>query len=957
MKIFLTIVLCVVLTIAKSQLLTWSPQFASDGDNLVITVDANTGNKGLLNHSATDVYVHTGVITNMSSGAGNWRYVKFNQNFDQPNPALQATSLGNNKWQFTINDIRSYYGVPAGETIQKIAILFRSGDGGKKQANADGSDMYIPVFAAGSRQIQIIQPHLRPTYVLSNDPISADVGVQFPVTAIASDAAGTLNLYFNGALVKGPLTGTNTIEATVAASAKGNQLLVAEYIVNGSSYYHTISYFLRKENTIAALPAGVREGINYNADCSTVTLVLYAPNKQYVDVIGEFSGSNWMSNPDFQMNKTPDGNYYWLPISGLTPGVEYAFNYLIDDNICIADPYSEKVLDPDYDKFISAVTYPNLKAYPTHPNVLGSKNGFISILQTCAPAYNWKVKNFVRPDKKNLIVYELLIRDFHDRRSYQTLIDSFAYFKKLGVNAIELMPINEFIANESWGYNPTFYCALDKAYGSKSKLKEFIDLCHYNGIAVILDVVYNHLDAKGTPQGKMYWDKAIDKPAANSPWFNQADPHPYGVFNDLNHTKPATKYLVKRALEYWIEEYKIDGYRLDLAKGFTQKCTNGVNAACPVSSGSVEDYDATRVEILNDYYDHVIARYPETYMILEFLGTKNYNNPSSEENTYATHGYMLWGKNTDTYNQATKGDPSNSNFSKIVYNSTEQSFSTPNEIGYMESHDEERLMYKNLTEGKLDGIYNVRSLNVALARQAAAASLFFTVPGPKMFWQFGERGYDLSIFYNGSNVANKPPRWEYMADANRLKLYDAYSKLISLRLGNPSVFNNTNFTYDFYDNGGLVKRFQIADPNIDGLKVTVIANMAVTEQTRMLYFQSAGNWYNYLSNGVATGINGPTGSSFTLPAANYNLTMQPGEYHVYVSHADNIYMFIGNGNWSESSNWTFGKIPPSPLPSGSKIIVSPQAGGQCILNTEQKISQGASLTISPGRYFTIPSLN
>src|SRR6185436_17158222 len=127
---------------AGAQLLTWSPDFPKDNDNISITVDATRGNQGLLNYNpVSDVYIHTGVITNLSTSATNWRYVKFNQNFNTPNPQLQAVSLGNNKWKFDISNIRAYYGVPAGETILRIAILFRSGNGNTVQRNADGSDM------------------------------------------------------------------------------------------------------------------------------------------------------------------------------------------------------------------------------------------------------------------------------------------------------------------------------------------------------------------------------------------------------------------------------------------------------------------------------------------------------------------------------------------------------------------------------------------------------------------------------------------------------------------------------------------------------------------------------------------------------------------------------------------------------------------------------------------------
>jgi hypothetical protein len=199
----------------------------------------------------------------------------------------------------------------------------------------------------------------------------------------------------------------------------------------------------------------------------------------------------------------------------------------------------------------------------------------------------------------------------------------------------------------------------------------------------------------------------------------------------------------------------------------------------------------------------------------------------------------------------------------------------------MESHDEERTMYRNLNEGNASGSYNVKNLVTALAREEAAATVFFTVPGPKMIWQFEERGYDITLTFGGSNLANKPPHWEYMDDANRKHLYDVYKSILQLRLNNPTVFNNTSFTYDF--NSGLVKLFQIADPNLAGKKVTVLANFDVVQQNKTITFQATGDWTNYISNGTGTGVNGATGINFTLTAAAQTITLQPGEYHIYVS--------------------------------------------------------------------------
>jgi 1,4-alpha-glucan branching enzyme len=467
------------------------------------------------------------------------------------------------------------------------------------------------------------------------------------------------------------------------------------------------------------------------------------------------------------------------------------------------------------------------------------------------------------------MIYELLIRDFTAQHSYQSLIDSFQYFKNLGINAIELMPVNEFDGNESWGYNPDFYFAPDKYYGPKNKLKEFIDKCHQNGMAVILDVVYNHCTGNA-PEAKLYWDAANNRPAANNPWLNQSAPHPYSVFNDFNHTSTATQYLVQRSIDHWLNEYKVDGFRFDLAKGFTQTVT---------TTTTVENYDASRVANLKRYYDGTIASHPDAYMILEFLGTL----PAQEEQEYATHGFMLWGNNNARYNQNTMGYASNSDISPVVYNSPQKGFSNPAEVGYMESHDEERTMFKNELYGNVNGTYNVKDLNTALAREEAAATVFFTVPGPKMIWQFEERGYDTSLVYGGSNLSNKPPYWEYMNNPNRRHLYDTYKKLLDLRLSNPAVFNNTTFTYDFNNNGGLVKTFQIADPSAAGKKVTVVANFDVVAQTKALTFQSTGEWTNYVSNGTGGGINGAINTNFTLTNVAQSITLQPGEYHVFVS--------------------------------------------------------------------------
>ncbi len=859
-KYLLMLVLFFIVTATYAQrLLNWSPEFPVDNSTLVFTIDCTKGNQGLLNFeggNSNNIYVHVGVITNLSTGPTDWKYVKFT--WGTADPLAKATPLGNNKYQYTITNVRSFFGAPAGESIKKVTAIFRNATGTLKQVNSDNSDMYIPVYGNTEYAVRLNLPPFEPRYIPWVEPINVAVGGNINITGVSS-ANAALTLKLNGVTIN-TAASANTISANPTITTACNQTVMLEGNDGTGIKKDSFSFYIAPTTSVAALPAGVQEGINYAANNTAATLVLFAPGKNNVVVLGDFS--NWAVSCSNQMNKTPDGNYYWITINGLTPGTEYAYQYLIDNNIKVADPYTQKVLDPDNDQFINATTYPNLKPYPT-----GLTTGIVSILQTAEPQYTWQVNNFTKPDKKNLIIYELLIRDFTAEHSYQSLIDSLQYFKNLGINAIELMPVNEFTGNESWGYNPTFYFAPDKYYGTKNKLKEFIDKCHLNGIAVLLDVVYNQCDNEA-PQAKMYWNASTGQPAANNPWLNVSAPHPYSVFNDFNHTAIPTQQLVKRSLGFWLTEYKVDGFRFDLGKGFTQMVTN---------TTTVENYDASRVANLKRYYDTVIQNTPSAYAIIEFLGTA----PAQEEQEYAAYGFMLWGNSNNAYNQCTMGYTTGSDITPMVYNSPARNFNNPALVGYSQSHDEERTMYKNLQFGNAAGSYNVKVLNTALRQEEAAASVIFTIPGPKQIWQFQERGYDSSINANGGRLANKPPLWHYMNDVNRKALYDAYSKIIKFRLDNQAIFNNTSFTYDF--NSGLVKLFQIADPNAGGKKITVVANLDVVQQTKAVTFQTTGDWTNYISNGTGAGINGATGTTFNLTAAAQTITLQPGEYHIYIS--------------------------------------------------------------------------
>jgi 1,4-alpha-glucan branching enzyme len=839
----------------RAQLLITDPLFPKDTGRVTIIADFNRGNKGLLNYGNTnDVYVHIGVITSASSGPADWRYVRFA--WGTTNDTARATSLGGNRYSYSIDTIRSFFKVPPTENIIKIAILFRNGNGSLVQRNADNSDMYVSVYS-DALAAKFTEPFFQPKYRPVPEPITINAGENLPIR-YESTGADTMRLYLDGVALIQKLY-TYTVDATPTIATPGLHTVVGLAKTGTFIYADTFQFFIAPPVTVAPLPPGVRDGINYEQGDTSAILVLHAPDKGRVSVLGDFN--NWTENTSYQMNKTPDGQRFWLRITGLTPGTEYAYQYLVDDNLRIADPYTQKVLDPNNDQHITAATYPNLKPYPT-----GKTTGNTSVLQTAEPGYNWQVNNFARPDKRNLVIYEMLLRDFVAAHDWKTLKDTLSYLKTLGVNAIELMPFNEFEGNLSWGYNTSFYFAPDKYYGPKNRLKEFVDECHKNGIAVIMDIALNHAFGQ-SPMVQLYWNGALNRPDITNPWYNPVPKHAFNVGYDMNHESLATRAFTSRVVEHWLKEYKLDGFRFDLSKGFTQNATCDANGGnCDVNA--MGNYDASRVAIWKRYYDTVQNKSNGAYVILEHFAANN------EETELSNYGMMFWGNLNHSFNQATMGKPQDWNFEWAIH--TVRGWNNPHVVAYMESHDEDRLMVRNLASGNSSGTYNIRDLATALKRNEAAAAFFLMIPGPKMIWQFGEMGYDYSINYcisDGSikdecRTGEKPIKWDYMQNAGRKRLHDIYAGLIKLR---SHPWYKDAFTSNRIDRNltGAVKWLKITT---DTSNILVIANFDVVQASGTVSFQGPGTWYDYISGGTIS----PSGSAQTI-------TLQPGEYHVYLN--------------------------------------------------------------------------
>ncbi|WP_447640439.1 MULTISPECIES: alpha-amylase family glycosyl hydrolase [Chitinophagaceae] len=607
----------------------------------------------------------------------------------------------------------------------------------------------------------------------------------------------------------------------------------------------------------ATLPSDAKDGVNFYNSGKSVLFNIYAPQKKSVYVIGDFNG--WTKSAAYKLNVTKDGTRWFLQVDNLDPNIEYAYQYLIDDTLRVADPYTEKILDPDNDSYIPASVYPSLKAYPT-----GKTTQIVSTFYYNQPNYSWKVSNFTRPSTANLVVYELLVRDFVATHSYKTLTDTLDYIARLGVNAIELLPVNEFEGNDSWGYNSNFMFALDKYYGTKNDYKAFIDACHQRGIAVIQDIVLE--DQFGSsPLARMYWNSRTNTPTQNNPWLDSATTHPYGVGYQLNYQKDATVTFAKNVMKYWMQEYHIDGFRFDQANGYTQTNSNA-NASLWTA------YDAERVATWTTLNSYMKSIDPTFYVILEEFAA------ASEVQALAAQGMMSWNEQNSPSMQAAMGYPVGPTWDLSNFSYKNFGISVQNGlVTYVGSHDNVRVQFKNGAYGNSNGSYNIKDLATGLQRDAMLAAILYSVPGPKMLWMFDERGYDdasagpdydnlhgTDNTSGSKRLSDQPPLWNYMQDANRAALYSFYAKMIHYKINN-AVFTTSNFTVNLSDSVKIVQLL-----GNDGTNVEVIGNFGVVATTKAISFPSTGTYYDNFSTATVNVTSNP-----------FSMTLQPGEYHVF----------------------------------------------------------------------------
>ncbi len=857
--------------------------------SMTLFFNADEGTGGLEDHDG-EVYAHTGISTSENEPKA-WKCVKnywpsdgsFSGNRDDTK--LTKVEGTENRYKLEINDIRAYYqatstscSLSSDEEIRTMNMVFRDAEGEKEGKAEGGNDIFVDVLSIGDDPFvsaSILSPSANPPLYPFITASDTTVTVEVSADTANVDSFSELRLYVDGTQVTSSADSSLSYNLDLTDPNRFDLRAEAEAKTSDTTLVDTVKTFLLRSPDVVteSRPEYAEDGISYNpTDPTTVTLSLYAPKKEFVYAIGDFS--DWeVDNQYFMKRDQEDPDRWWITLDGLGTNRQYDLQYFVDGEIRTSDPFSHKVRTPA-DREIGEDIYPGLEDYPSDKT-----ENFVSVIRPGQQQSSFQFSDFDPPERENLVIYELLLRDFVKKSTFSVLTDTLDYLDRLGVNAVELMPVSNFGGNNSWGYNPNAHLAPDKSYGPPEDFKKFVEEAHSRGIAVIMDVVYNHITDQ-SPLVQLY--SSLDE----NPFIISSDRDRNfcdDFFRELDQGSPFIQKYIDRANRYWIEEFNVDGFRFDLAKCVAD---DGININ---DSGHSEAVTEGWKRVSDYVWDEVDA---DTYMILEFFGDPSVENELGGYRADNTGGMMTWHNMNRPYSEADMGYVGGtSGFGSGLldtYFGTRSGYDQPSFIAYMESHDEQWLMRRKKEFGRSDSTYTTKELDTALNRQKLVGAFYFTVPGPRMMWQFGELGYgwnDDECLRDGGGedgpcstapgrTSPKPIRWEYRdpdQSPGRVKLYKTWSSLINLR-NQTDVFTSLQTDVSMKVSDGDVGRRLVLQH--DSMDAVVIGNFGIDRTSVSANFSSAGTWYDYFT-GTAVEINDDE-TDTPIPLA-------PGEFHVFTS--------------------------------------------------------------------------
>lgn len=525
-----------------------------------------------------------------------------------------------------------------------------------------------------------------------------------------------------------------------------------------------------------------------------VAFRVWAPNAQQVSVIGSFN--DWQAGTNECFN---EGNGFWyINIDGVKPGDEYKFHIINgEQQLERIDPYAKMVT-----------------------NSVG--NGVIPPLDF----FELSPHNFKTPAWNEMVIYELHIGTFNAQGehvgTFDSAIERLPHLKALGVNTVEVMPIAEFAGDYSWGYNPAHPYAVESAYGGPEAFKRFVAAAHEMGIAVIVDVVYNHFGPSDISlwqfdgwhennKGGIYF---YNDWRSNTPW---GDTRPdYGRGEVRN-------YIFDNAM-MWLENYQADGLRYDMTLYIRSVEASAQNMI-------VEGWS-----LLQWINSEVQARYPGKITIAEDLQNSAELTLKSEYG--GAHFSSQWDAGFVHPVRAALVEVDDANRSMFAVRDAllnKYNLDVFERVIYTESHDEvangKQRLVSEIDPSEQPGRY-------AIKRSCLGAALVMTAPGIPMIFQ-GQEFLRDQWFRD-----DRPLDWqraEQYADITTM-----YRDLISLRLNKDGYSAGLSgqhiAVYHVNDNDKVIAMHRWKEGGV-GDDVIVVFNFAEgRKENYVIGLPQAGEW-------------------------------------------------------------------------------------------------------------------
>jgi 1,4-alpha-glucan branching enzyme len=451
----------------------------------------------------------------------------------------------------------------------------------------------------------------------------------------------------------------------------------------------------------------------------------------------------------------------------------------------------------------------------------------------------WQHDDKPLPNNDELIIYELLVSDFFhgndDRHQgrYIGVIEKLDYLCELGINAIELLPLNQSPGDYNWGYIPSYFFAPQPNYGSTKELKQLIDECHARGIRVIVDQLYNHSSDESPLLAidRDYWyyhDRHHPDADPRDHWGPEFN---YEFRDEALGTRPAWD-LMGDVMRFWVQEYHIDGVRYDALKELDNfDFLYWITQEAQRTAGSKPFY-------------HVGEHIPENPDLIDPNGPMD---GCWHESFYRTMQSHLSGESFDLNSLKQAIDPTQQGYPNGVTKA----------VNYLCNHDQKRLLLDLGDRGILD--------DAAFGRAKLGVALLMTAVGVPLIWM-GEEFGDSTLI--NADEKDQQLGWGLLKGDRNQDLFEYYKSLISLRKQNPAL---QSANVEFFHENPEAKVLAYIRWNEEGARVVVIANFSdqVLAGYSISQFPKNGTWREWSNR-------------YTLEAQNNQLTLDLGEYEAQV---------------------------------------------------------------------------